>query len=213
MKKIIRLTENDLTRIVKRIINEQNYCQTSNPNYQPIKCELPEKIKKALEDVENIYGVKITDGNIQKELEQEKKTYSDNGKIDSKAFQRLKELLNALYTKYSYAPKPTNSNCNNLPGCVSGYRSYQSQVQVFGGKIKQQGGVSGRQRSSALPGFSQHHTGKTFDILSVDENWWNDNKEIKNWVANNCSRFGFKISYPTNGTLRVAEPWHLYYVG
>ena len=175
--------------------------------------ELPNDIRLALNVIEKNYGVKITDENIQKEFEQEGQTYPDNGKIDSTAFENIKNLLNELYKNFPNAPKNTNPNCNNLPGCVSGYRGYKTQAETFGGKVRERGGVLQRQKSVALPGFSQHATGKTFDILSVDSDWWENNKKIKDWVASNCGRFGFKVSYPKQGILRIAEPWHLYYIG
>jgi len=173
--------------------------------------ELPQDIQNAINQVERTYGVKITDDNIEKEFEQEGNYYKDNGKIDPNAFESLKKLLNDLYSNFPDAPKSSNDNCNKQQGCVSGYRGYNTQATTFGGKIQSQGGVSGRQRASALPGFSQHSTGKTFDILSVDPAWWESYKNIKNWVATNVCKYGFKISYPTNGVLRMAEPWHLYF--
>ncbi len=173
--------------------------------------KLSKDILDAIKKIEKNYGVTITDKNIQDEFRQEGTTYPDEGKINSEALKKLKILLKDLYKKYPNAPKSTNSNCDNVPGCVSGYRGYLTQVDVFGGKIKEQGGVSKRQKASALPGFSQHSTGKTFDILNLEPSWWDNNEEIKDWVADNCGKYGFKISYPTDGVLRMAEPWHLYY--
>ena len=62
-----------------------------------------------------------------------------------------------------------------------------------------------------IPGFSEHHTGKAFDIFSTEESWWDAKPEVKKWVADNASNYGFRVTYKTPGTLRVAEPWHLYY--
>jgi LAS superfamily LD-carboxypeptidase LdcB len=175
--------------------------------------DLPNNVKSAITQIEKTYNVKITDENIKNEFKQEGQIYPDNGKIDNVAFESIKKLLDELYKNFPDAPKNTNSNCGNLPGCVSGYRGYNTQAETFGGKVKEVGGVTQRQKSVALPGFSQHSTGKTFDILSVESDWWERNKKIKDWVANNCGRFGFKISYPTQGILRIQEPWHLYYIG
>ena len=177
------------------------------------KSELPTSIQNAIKQLENTYGVTITDEHIRKEFEQEGNYYNDNGKIDSEAFSYLEKFMNELYKNFPNAPKNSNANCNNQPGCVSGYRGYSTQVATFGGKIASQGGIEARQKASAIPGFSQHATGKTFDILSVEPSWWNSNKNIKDWVASNVCKFGFKISYPTKGTLRMEEPWHIYYTG
>ena len=201
MAKIIRLTEQDLYIIVKRVLNES------------IKDSLPSK--KALEKLEKDYNVKIEDLHIEDEREQEGVDYyDDNGGIDSKSKEQLKKLLSALYLEFKDAPKDKNSNCDNIPGCISGYRGYMTQASVFGGKMKsRKQSVSQRQKVSALPGFSQHHTGKTFDIVSVENSFWDSNPEIKKWVEDNVSKYGFKISYPSDGILRNAEPWHIYYVG
>ena len=201
MTKIIRLTEQELYRIVKRILNES------------LKDSLPSK--KALEKLEKNYGVKIEDSHIEDEREQEGVSYyEDNGEVNDKAKEQLKKLLSDLYSEFKDAPKDGNSNCDNIPGCISGYRGYMTQADVFGKKMKsRKQTVSQRQKVSALPGFSQHHTGKTFDVLSVDNSFWDSNPKIKKWVEDNVSKYGFKISYPSDGPLREAEPWHIYYVG
>jgi hypothetical protein len=95
---------------------------------------------------------------------------------------------------------------------VSGYRSYDDQVLNFGSKAKTRG-VDDTQKSNSLPGFSQHHTGKAFDIFSVENSWWDANKDVKEWVSKNASKYGFEVTYVNTGKLRVPEPWHLYYVG
>ena len=177
------------------------------------KDSLDPSVLKALKSVETTYGVKITDDNVNDELAQEKQIYPDNSGIDTSALSQLKKLLSDLYSKFPNAPEDSNSNCNGVKGCVSGYRGYSTQVKTFGSKISRDGGVSNRQKYSALPGFSQHHTGKGFDILSVEPSWWNKNSDIKSWVANNVCKYGFEVSYPTDGVLRSAEPWHLFYTG
>ena len=176
------------------------------------RSELPDAIKKAIERAEKTYGITITDDNINKEFEQEGNYYQDNGKIDPEAFSALQKFMNELYKNFPNAPKNSNANCNNQPGCISGYRGYTAQADNFGGKAKTRG-VNQAQKATTVPGFSQHHTGKTFDILSLEPSWWNSNKNIKDWVASNVCKFGFKISYPTPGTLRIEEAWHIYYTG
>lgn len=93
----------------------------------------------------------------------------------------------------------------NLLGIVkiknNSFRDYTKQKDTFiesahkhGGKIKH--GL----RQAALPGFSQHHTGKAFDITS------------SNLVTDKMlSSFGFKRPYPTDTGFRMAEPWHIFY--
>ncbi len=85
------------------------------------KDSLDPSVLKALQSVETTYGVKITDDNVNDELEQEKQIYPDNSGIDSSALSQLKKLLSDLYSKFPNAPKDSNSNCDGVKGCVSGY--------------------------------------------------------------------------------------------
>lgn len=195
------LSLNELFKKYSKILNEGS------------KDNLNSDILKSLQSIESTYSVKITDSNINNELEQEGQFYSDNSGIDSSALKNLKDLLKNLYSVFPDAPEDSNSNCDGVKGCVSGYRGYSTQVKTFGNKIQRDGGVANRQKYSALPGFSQHHTGKAFDILSVEPQWWDKNSKIKDWVRDNVCKYGFKISYPTQGVLRSAEPWHLYFTG
>ena len=172
---------------------------------------LPEGIQSAISDLKSQYGLTVTDKHIQNEIEQEGVNfYEDAGGVNSEAHNSLSTLLYNLYKSFPNAPKNTNQNCKNLIGCVSGYRGYNTQIGTFASKVKNKD-ISQRQKVSALPGFSQHHTGKAFDILSVEDSFWNRNPKIEEWVEKNASKYGFKVSYPTQGVLRKPEPWHLYY--
>ena len=203
---------------VKNLLNEIEYAKSLMGINESIILEdlrqtLPESIKTALGELEKKYSLKINDTHIESEKNQEKVNfYEDNLGLDQSAVTDLKKLLEQLYLKFPNAPKPTKSNCNNIPGCVSGYRGYSTQVDVFGGKVDG-GDVESRQKVSALPGFSQHHTGKAFDIISLENTFWNSNPDIKNWVSSNVSKYNFKVSYPSQGPLRSPEPWHIYHLG
>jgi hypothetical protein len=105
---------------------------------------------------------------------------------------------------------------SNKPGCPKGaascYRGYEEQGEVFGNKnkLKVQGGVSGRQRNSAIPGFSQHHTGAAFDLMTVNDSWWGSHPKLAQWLENKKNDFDYNIPYLKPG-LRNKEPWHLYF--
>ena len=55
------------------------------------------------------------------------------------SLENLKKLLKSLYSNFKNAPKQTGSGCDNVEGCISGYRSYDDQVKNFGNKIKNRG--------------------------------------------------------------------------
>lgn len=167
--------------------------------------ELPAEIKTALKKVEDCFDEKIIGDHLSSEKKQEGVNYyPDNGGVDSNAKKALLKLLSAFALKY---PEVKSYDV------VSDYRSYDKQVLAFCKKSNSEKKISERQKWSALPGFSQHSTGKTFDLFSVEPQWWDARPELKNWLKDNASDYGFKISYPSKGTLRESEPWHIYYVG
>jgi D-alanyl-D-alanine carboxypeptidase len=102
---------------------------------------------------------------------------------------------------------------------TSGYRSYSSQVAVYGNYVKQSS-VAEADTFSARPGHSEHQTGLAADLEPYDQKCeldqcFGDTPEGK-WLAANCYKFGFVIRYPKDGqslTGYVYEPWHVRYVG
>ena len=185
--------------------------ETKTSNTETLS-SLPELVQDTIFTMEKNFNLKVSKENIENEIRQEGVNYyEDAGSVNPDAHSSLSTLLYNLYKAFPNAPKNTNANCKNLAGCVSGYRGYNTQISTFGSSVKN-GDISQRQKVSALPGFSQHHTGKAFDILSVEDSFWNKNPEIEAWVDKNAPKYGFKISYQRQGVLRKREPWHLYYI-
>jgi|LakMenE18May11ns_1017448.scaffolds.fasta_scaffold9950220_6 hypothetical protein len=173
--------------------------------YKDIINDLPSEIKIALKGVEDCFNEKITSNHIKLEKSQEGVDYyPDNGGIDPNAKKSLLKLLSAFALKYPEVKKYT---------VVSDWRSYTTQIRTFCKKPNSEKKISDRQKWSALPGFSQHSTGKTFDLFSTEPGWWNSRPELKNWLKDNAPDYGFKVSYPSKGVLRESEPWHIYYTG
>jgi LAS superfamily LD-carboxypeptidase LdcB/peptidoglycan hydrolase-like protein with peptidoglycan-binding domain len=166
--------------------------------------QLPQDIQTAINTLKTQYSLDITDANIQKELDQEGNFTVDSGGENPQA---RKQINNLVADAKKVFPK-----LSNVTGIVSGYRSYMDQVRNFGNKATKRG-VDNTQKANTIPGFSQHHTGKAFDIFSVDTSWWNTNSDVKRWVEENCGKYGFKVTYTESGKLRIPEPWHLYYIG
>lgn len=164
---------------------------------------LPDNINSSISKLEKKYGLDITDKHISREFEQEGNYREDAGGENKRARSQINKLVSDCKNKF---PKISSL------GVVSGYRSYDTQVDNFGRKAQSRG-IDGTQRANTIPGFSQHHTGKAFDIFSVETSWWDKNSDVKEWVAKNANKYGFDVTYKTQGPLRIAEPWHLYYVG
>lgn len=101
----------------------------------------------------------------------------------------------------------------------SGYRSYNFQVNLYNGYVKQQG-QSDADKQSARPGYSEHQTGMAADLEPTSrtcevEQCFATTPEGK-WLAANAYKYGFIIRYPQGKdsvTGYEYEPWHVRYIG
>lgn len=101
----------------------------------------------------------------------------------------------------------------------SGYRSYQTQVQLFQG-YTDRNGEEAANRYSARAGQSEHQTGLVMDVTSESVNFqleaaFGDTEEGR-WIREHAHEFGFIIRYPEGKeaiTGYIYEPWHLRYLG
>lgn len=94
---------------------------------------------------------------------------------------------------------------------LSSYRSFAVQEKVYLSKPK-----SSRALESAPPGYSQHHTGLTFDLVSVSKTPTAAEKSELSWLNTNAIKYGFMLPYAGGGGdlgAATAEPWHLSFVG
>ena len=84
---------------------------------------------------------------------------------------------------------------------IASYRDYTTQADLFVRVASQRGGtIDKAMQRAALPGFSQHHTGKAFDISGYDAI---DDNILK--------QFGFERPYLKASKHRISEPWHIYF--
>lgn len=101
----------------------------------------------------------------------------------------------------------------------SGYRSYQTQVQLFKNYAEAHG-EDAANRYSAKPGQSEHQTGLVMDVTSESVNFqleesFGETEEGK-WLSEHAHEFGFIIRYPEGKedvTGYIYEPWHIRYLG
>ncbi len=96
---------------------------------------------------------------------------------------------------------------------VSGFRSYEKQLQTF----QYWENIDGFEKAdtySSQAGHSEHQTGLTMDITSLSQSYANTSEG--KWLAAHCWEYGFIIRYP-NGcediTGYIYEPWHIRYLG
>lgn len=137
--------------------------------------------------IEEKTGKEITLKNLIDEFEISGGIKSENNGYENsalKAFSKLQEV------------------CPNLKMDVDSYRTYQKQTDLFIEYVKKYGSIEGAMKKRTIPGFSQHHTGRAFDI---------EPKELRDCVVKNAKKFGFIFPYVGQTSTRVSEPWHIYY--
>lgn len=95
---------------------------------------------------------------------------------------------------------------------VSAFRSVDYQRQII--ERKRAAGQSWEQilRVSALPGYSEHHTGRTIDLTTPECEPLTEAFEQTTafgWLSRRAAEFGFTMTYPRNNPFGIAyEPWH-----
>ena len=98
---------------------------------------------------------------------------------------------------------------------VSAFRSFDHQQQIIARKLAAGLSIEQILNVSALPGFSEHHTGRAIDIGTpgcppVTEAF--EQTPAFDWLARRGHAFGFRMSYPKdNDSGMVYEPWHWFF--
>ncbi|MDO8335965.1 MAG: M15 family metallopeptidase [Candidatus Saccharibacteria bacterium] len=102
---------------------------------------------------------------------------------------------------------------------ASGYRSKELQATYYNNYVSKSGQAEA-DRYSAKPGTSEHQTGMSLDIATVDRKNYLDQAFGKDtggiWLAAHAHEYGFIIRYPEGKetiTGYMYEPWHIRYVG
>jgi len=95
---------------------------------------------------------------------------------------------------------------------ISGFRSLNYQRKIIERKLAAGLTVEQIVCVSALPGFSEHHTGRAIDVGTpgfppVTEEF--EQSPAFDWLTRRGRDFGFKMSYQRGNDLGVIyEPWH-----
>lgn len=96
---------------------------------------------------------------------------------------------------------------------LSSFRSYDDQDVIYNRYVAQDGRDAADTYSSR-PGHSDHQTGYTFDLNSLEQDFQYD--PAGQWLDKNCYKYGFIIRYPKgkeSSTGYMYEPWHVRYIG
>jgi D-alanyl-D-alanine carboxypeptidase len=102
----------------------------------------------------------------------------------------------------------------------SGDRSYATQSATYAGHVADRG-VEGADLVSARPGFSEHQSGLTVDVVPCDEASCATIDDLAAspqgaWIAEHAWEHGWIVRYTegrTDVTGYAPEPWHLRYIG
>lgn len=108
---------------------------------------------------------------------------------------------------------------------VSGYRSYDLQIELFEDQIQLEIDNNGLDKTKAtvaaatevmIPGGSEHNAGLAMDICSLSESF--EDTDEAAWLRENAADFGFILRYPKDAKSRaitkvIYEPWHYRFVG
>jgi zinc D-Ala-D-Ala carboxypeptidase len=95
---------------------------------------------------------------------------------------------------------------------LSAYRSVARQTLIIRRKLARGDLIGDILRVSAVPGCSEHHTGRAIDFGAPDhlrlEATFARTREYR-WLRRQAGRFGFHLSYPRHNRQGITyEPWH-----
>ncbi len=95
---------------------------------------------------------------------------------------------------------------------LSAFRSVARQTTIIRRKLARGQVIEDILRVSAVPGCSEHHTGRALDLGSPKAMTltaaFARTREFR-WLKRHATKFGFHLSYPRGNRSGIAyEPWH-----
>ena len=95
---------------------------------------------------------------------------------------------------------------------VSAFRSIDYQCELIAAKLERGQKLSDILSVNAIPGFSEHHTGRALDINTPDCEPLSvafEETPAFMWLEANASRYEFGLSFPRDNDIGISyEPWH-----
>ena len=125
-------------------------------------------------------------------------------------------LLMSNTTFQHWQPMATAAMKSNITlHIVSGYRSVEYQCDLIQRKLASGRSIDEVLQVNAIPGYSEHHTGRALDLTTPGAETLEESFELTeafSWLVEHAAEFGFSMSYPKNNTKGIAyEPWHWAY--
>jgi D-alanyl-D-alanine carboxypeptidase len=95
---------------------------------------------------------------------------------------------------------------------ISGFRSFDYQRGIIERKLREGITLHEILTASALPGYSEHHTGRAIDIGTPGSKPLEEEFEKTlafDWLTRRAGEFGFTMTYPRGNSHGIIyEPWH-----
>lgn len=126
-------------------------------------------------------------------------------------FERKQQMTQDTLTAWILM-KNAAQHCHVELQLVSAFRSIEYQTDLIKNKLENGREISDILNVNAIPGFSEHHTGRALDLstpgftpLEVEF----ETSPAFNWLSQHASNYGFYMSYPKDNELGIIyEPWH-----
>jgi D-alanyl-D-alanine carboxypeptidase len=95
---------------------------------------------------------------------------------------------------------------------ASAFRSLDRQVEIVRGKLDRGLSIESVLAVSAPPGYSEHHTGRAVDVITLDSPPLQagfEQTDAFRWLTENAARFHYEMSFPRGNPYGYDyEPWH-----
>ena len=95
---------------------------------------------------------------------------------------------------------------------VSGFRSFEYQADLIRNKLDSGQNIDEILKTSAAPGYSQHHTGNAIDIATPGSRPLTEEFETSDafaWLGENAKTYKFSMTYGRDNPHGIIyEPWH-----
>jgi D-alanyl-D-alanine carboxypeptidase len=164
---------------------------------------------EALRQIWSRLGIPVADmPRYRRRVRQEAKRLVRIGRNPDGRLIRLAPRAAAAWRRMQAAA--ARDGCDLLP--ISGFRSVARQTKIIRRKLAAGQRLGDILRVNAVPGCSEHHTGRAIDVGSPADvhltSAFARTREFR-WLKKHAGRFGFRLSYPPRNRQGIAyEPWH-----
>ncbi len=230
-KRIEKLTTTKKNDVIYKIITQKYYISKNLDRYLAYQALKPEtKIKDVIAIVNVNADNEWYDKNTVKETDMSKGDLILVNKFNYLKPDYIPDDLETISIQYAYNDNQVRKHVNKayiemwkqaksdgvLIIASSSFRKYEWQDTLFK-RYTVQKGEAYAESVSARPGYSEHQSGLTIDILTTNTTMASfDQTDAFKWLEKNAYKYGFIIRYPKGKTYLTGysyESWHYRYVG